>query len=257
MSLSHETLDPLTLDADAREALLDALYEVQHQVFEGVDRDGFERYVADPRAERRWLRVIRRSDGGVVGYYAVQRHDHVVDGVVCTVFRGQVALLPAYRGLGGVPLFGVRVALPFLLRHPLRPTYGLISPVHPGSYRLVCRYAVRCWPRPGAPMPARHERRLWALVDAFGLPRVPGQGPLVRQVGWATRDHRGAGRDWKRLDCPFVQYFLAENPTYAEGNGLLLLVPGSLPDVLGSLGLTAMRRLLPQRRKRVTAPALA
>jgi hypothetical protein len=107
------------------------------------------------------------------------------------------------------------------------------------------------WPREGAQTPAEIRGLMDTLGDVFGIERVDPANALVRKVGWQTIDPGADRAYWERCDRPGVQFFLRENPGYAEGHGLLTLVPLTL----GTLTRSVARYLLSRNERRTRARA--
>lgn len=236
---------PKQMSPEAREALATELYAVQDQIFAGVSREDFVRYVIDSKAAQTWIQVHRDSDGRAVGYFAVHRYERSVRGRAVGVFRAEVGVLRAFRGTRASGTLLIREVMRWMLRHPTQPCFFLCSPVHPGSYAALVQHADAVWPSPHAETPADMADLSLSLAEQFGMPLVDPARPLVREVGWVTRDQRDDTRYWRRNGDAAVQHFLSQNPGYNQGYGLLTLVPCTF---LG--GLRALARFLMSRARR-------
>jgi len=62
-------------------------------------------------------------------------------------------------------------------------------------------------------------------------------------VGWITRDRVDETAYWHASDKPDVQLFLRLNPGYRQGQGLVILVPLTLGNMLLTLTVLPWRRL--------------
>ena len=242
---SSEVVEPHAMTADAREALADELYAVQSEIFSGVSKDEFVRYVIASKAARTWIQLHRSEAGQLVGYFAVHLFEHDLDGQTIAVLRGEVGVLRAYRGARRSGVLLIEKGLRYKLMHPTRPLYFLCSPVHPGSYAMIVNYADEAWPNPYRETPADVAALSERLADEFGMERVNADDPQVVRVGWTTRDRRADQSYWHQHLDPAVQFFLAANPGYTDGNGLVTLVP---TNVLG--GLRSALRLVSARLSR-------
>jgi len=242
-SYTHQYVDVRGLSCAEVDALVDSLWGVQVAVFDGVDRASFRRYLADPEAIAAAVEVHRDADGAVVGYYCATAFERVLDGAPCTVIRAAVAVLPEHRGLGRIPRFGVRFAMPLLVRYPLRRVYGFACPVHPVSYRMVAKYADGMFPHPSRETTDAQRRFLLELAGGFGLPAAQGCSELVREVGWLTRQCEGSKRAWACVDDAAARFYQAHNPDYGRGTGLLIAFPVSVAGALSALGRTSLSRL--------------
>ena len=125
------SVDPHTLSGDAKERLIDELYAVQCEVFDGVDRSRFAKYVVNSPADRTWLDVSRTPDGAAVAYIAVHRFDRTFDGKRTAVFRAEAGTVRAFRGKTPLGPAFIRAIVPALLRRPLQPNWYMGSLVHP------------------------------------------------------------------------------------------------------------------------------
>ncbi|GIJ61799.1 hypothetical protein [Virgisporangium aurantiacum] len=190
--------------------------------------------------------IIRRiqlfrdaADGAdrVVGFVCALRQDVRLDGRVVTVFRAVAAIEPEHRHRNRTALFALREAARLRLRHPWRPAYLLTPIIHPSSYTALARFSRRLYPSPRRPHDPALDRLVVALadlVDPFG----PAHGPLLRE-------RRISVRDAPVLDTPYARFYVAVNPRFAEGCGLLVLVPLAITDLLSFVArrtMTVLRR---------------
>jgi hypothetical protein len=230
--IAAEIVVPKTLDLAAKQALEDDLYALHSRIFRGVDKASFVKYVIDSKAEHTWIQLYRGERGELGGYLAVHVYERVVGGVTTAIVRGETGTLREYRGANIVAGFFADRVVRYLAAHPTRPLYFLGSLVHPSSYSQLARYAGEVWPREHEETPAEILDLMDQLGDAFGLDRVDPANTLVRKVGWQTIDSRSDRAYWENNDRPGVQFFLRENPGFAEGHGLLTLAPLTLGIVL-------------------------
>jgi hypothetical protein len=215
---------PNKLDLAARQAFIDALYKVHCEVFDGVDRDAFAKYVVESRAEQTWINVHRNDAGEIVGYFALHIFERRLAGRPSAIFRAEAGTMRTYRGGDTNTRFGLRLALPYLLRHPGRPVYYLGSLVHPSSYSLFAKLFDVVWPSSRHPPPPAVLAFMDELANSFGLERVSADNPLTRKVHWITRDSEAERHYWRHCDKPAARFFIEANPGYGEGDGLVTLV---------------------------------
>lgn len=239
---SEEIVDPKALSVEKRQQLTDELYAVHTQIFAGVDRESFARYVVDSSAEVTEILRHRNAAGEVVGYHAMHLFERHLNGRPTTVLRAEAGLLRDYRGGNASASFGLRFALRHLARRPGRPAYYLGSLVHPSSYGFLARYMPGLWPRAGAVTPPELLEFMNDLATEFGLPRVKEEDPLVRQVGWRTIESDVERDYWLRSDKPAARFFIDVNPDFAAGHGLVTLVPLTTRSLGGMLGAIVRRR---------------
>lgn len=245
--VSTEVVVPKKQDPAARAALTDALYHVHSEIFDGVDEEAFARYVVESKAEHTWILLHKGEAGQIVGYLAIHVFERARHGRLCAVFRAEAGILRAYRGRSANAGFFLARILEYAARHPTRPLYYLGSLVHPSSYTGIARYAHEIWPSPNAPLPPDLERFMCELADEFGIPVVDPRHPLVRDVGWITRETDVERRYWRHSDKPHARFFISQNPGYVRGHGLVTLLQihprflaGTTRNVVGSKVETAL-----------------
>jgi hypothetical protein len=215
---------PSQLDPAARQAFIDALYKVHCEVFDGVTREAFAKYVVESKAEQTWINVHRNHAGEIVGYFALHVFERVLAGRLSAIFRAEAGTMRTYRGGNTNTSFGLKLALPYLLRHPGRRVYYLGSLVHPSSYCLFAKLFDVVWPSSRHPPPPDVLAFMDELANSFGLERVTSDNPLTRQVHWITRDSEVERHYWRHCDKPAARFFIEANPGYGEGDGLVTLV---------------------------------
>ena len=124
---------PKKLEPAARQAFIDALYKVHCEVFDGVTRDSFAKYVVESKAEQTWINVHRNHAGEIVGYFALHIIERELAGQLSAILRAEAGSMRAYRGGNTNMRFALKLGLPYLLRHLGRRVYYLGSLVHPSS----------------------------------------------------------------------------------------------------------------------------
>lgn len=65
--VASETIDPKQLTAHARQQLIDALYSVHCQIFDGVQKTAFAKYVVESKAQQTAIHVHKNAAGAIVG----------------------------------------------------------------------------------------------------------------------------------------------------------------------------------------------
>lgn len=243
VAVHTEIVAPERLAPQALEYLIDELYAVHTQVYAGVSRDAFAADVVLPPSRTR-IAITRVLSGAAVGYTASHLYYARPETSGVAVMRSERSYLPAYRdlGLGRTLLF--KEALRFRSLNPLTPLVGLCCPVDPAAYVALGRSAAQLWPHPKRRMPARVQRLMGTLSSFFTLPTIDGR-PGVRHIGWITRSSTDEAARWARSTDTFARYFHAANPVYAQGSGLLTVVPLSLGNLLlsGARSLARLARL--------------
>ncbi|HVE82298.1 MAG TPA: cyclic nucleotide-binding domain-containing protein, partial [Myxococcales bacterium] len=223
-----EVVVPGELSREEREKLIDALYKVQREVFDGVDRKAFAKYVVLSQAERTSILVHKNKAGAIVGYFAVHVFERELNGEPVAIFRAEAGTMREYRGCNSNTWFGLWQGLRSVLANPKRRIYYLGSLVHPSSYSLFAKYFPVVFPSAGVETPAEAVALMNEMAEEFGLEQVDAENPLIRKVGWKTRDTEAERAYWKRCDRPAARFFVETNKGYSQGHGLLTLVPVSL-----------------------------
>ncbi|MDC0711408.1 cyclic nucleotide-binding domain-containing protein [Stigmatella sp. ncwal1] len=249
---STDVIRPHSLSAEQRQQLTDSLYAVHRQIFDGVDRESFAQYVIGSKAEHTWLLLHKNAAGDIVGYFALHLFEKQLGGEPLAVFRAEAGSLRAYRGGNVNARFWMERVVRYVLGHPGRRVFYLGALVHPSSYSLFARHCGEVWPRPGKETPPALLSFMAALASEFGLEPVDPARPLVRQVGWCTREPEVESEYWKHCDKPEVRYFLESNPGYGEGHGLVTVVPITLDNLL-SITRSLLGRRLRQSLEKLTA----
>jgi hypothetical protein len=240
---STEIIIPNTLSAEGRRQLTEALYAVHQQIFDGVERESFARYVVDSKAEHTWIQVHRNEEGAIVGYFALHVFERQLGGQPSAVFRAEAGSLRAYRGGGITMRFGLKRVVRYLLENPGRKAWYLGSLVHPSSYTLLAHHFGTVWPRREQGTPPELLAFMDTLASEFGLEKVDPERPLVRHVGWKTRETEVEQEYWWRCDKSAARFFIEANPGYGEGHGLLTMVPLTVANVLHLARAVAERKL--------------
>jgi hypothetical protein len=248
---STEVVVPKSLSPGERQRLTVALYEVHRQIFEGVELESFARYVVESKAEYTWIQIHKNEAGETVGYFAAHIFEKHLSGKPAAVFRAEAGSLRAYRGGNVNVRFGLMRALEYILKHPGRPLFYLGSLVHPSSYSLLARYFGEVWPRADKETPPELLAFMDELATEFGLERVQPTNPLVRDVGWRTRESEMEREYWLHCDKRPARYFVEANPGYSEGHGLVTVLPLNLAN------LTGMIRSMGERKVRQPLQAAA
>lgn len=249
-----EVIRPHALSTEARRQLIDSLYAVHQRIFDGVERESFARYVVESKAEHTWLLLHRNESGELVGYFALHLFEKRLDGKPQAVFRAEAGSLRAYRGGNVNARFWMERVARYVLKHPGRRVFYMGSLVHPSSYSLFARHCGEVWPRREQETPPELLSFMDTLATEFGLEKVDEARPLVRRVGWRTRESEMEREYWSHCDKPEVRYFLEANPGYGEGHGLVTVVPITLENLL-SMARSLLAKRLRQPLERLTALA--
>ncbi|MCB9797335.1 MAG: cyclic nucleotide-binding domain-containing protein [Alphaproteobacteria bacterium] len=224
MQLIESTVRPKDMSAEERDAFTAELYAVHSEVFDGVDPYAFRKYVVDSTAERTEIKVFRTPEGELAGYVATHAFDRVLNGEDCVVLRAEAGMRRAFRGSNVVGPFIVQQVLRTALLDE-RPAWYMGSLVHPSSFMALTRHTGEFWPHPERPIPPDILAFMVALAEDFHLEMVDPDRPLVREVGWITRDSESEREYWRGNPRRLVRFFVEQNPGYSEGHGLVTLIP--------------------------------
>lgn len=238
-----EIITPSTLSTEARRELTDALYAVHNQIFDGPERASFAKHVVDSEAEHTWIGVHKNEAGEIVGYLARHIYERQINGETVAVFRAQAGSLRAYRGSNINARFGLTLAMRYMMKHPGRKKVYMGLLVHPSSYTLFAKSCGEVWPRRDAQVPPELLAFMDELANEFGLERVDPANPLVRHMGWRTRETEAEREYWQRCDKPEARFFIEANPGYVEGHGLVTVVPATAANVLSLMRSVGERKL--------------
>ncbi len=227
--LSTQTIDLSKVSCAFVSRFAGDLFAVHDRIFAGLDEESFTHYVFRSGATQTKIRVYRNSENMLVGYAAVHHYRKEVSGQPVTVFRAEAGFLPEYRAHGRTFYFYTFELLKYRLLHPTQRIFYLGMLVHPSSYLVFARYFHEIYPKHGQEIPEDMRRLMQDMADDFGIPRVEPGDPMIRRVGWTTRQ---AKQYWINTDDPDVVYFRKRNPGYQKGHGLLIIVPISFANLL-------------------------
>lgn len=212
--------------------LAEELFQTHNQIFVGIDKETFIRYLFHSGAADTKIRIYRRQDGALVGYAVVHRYQEVIKDKPITIFRAEAGFLPQYRAHGRTTYFYGHQLLKHLLSHPTESIFYLGMLVHPSSYVVFARYFDDMYPKGGREIPEDRYRLMIDMADSFAVPPVDPSDPLIRNIGWRTREEKPY---WRSTDDPDVMFFRNRNPDYRLGHGLLVLVPITIQNLARAL----------------------
>ena len=247
MNYSYQISPPIRpekLSGAELDQLCEAVFPIHDQIFSGVDKVTFRRYVLEPPTELTRIFLCRNEAGEVIGYFTFQVYRTEIDkeGKVRSpyVFRTEVGLLPAYRGRSSINRILFWEVCRFMLGK-FRPwrgfpeAYYMATPINPIAYYLVTRDIARIYPRPNQSIPDHIGQIARQLTRSLGLDHAGGVNSLVHKVGWMVRFRPGHPARFSKSTNPAIRYYLQENPRYQEGYGLMWLAPATLKNGVSSL----------------------
>lgn len=216
-------------------AELDAIWAMMSRVAV-KDRGGFEATLRT--CEQVYL---PREDGRVVGLICYGEYADTLDGRPVSVLYGHwYVLAPEARGRYTTAIATLRSIVEAKRRHPTWLVVGLAKSSTYNSYRMTLRGVPAVYPSRHAPTPPG----LAALRDRV-MAKAGGEA-------WdpATGVYRGRGafeylegRVEASSPDPDAAFYATANPGQTQGDGLVLIIPVDLRNLLG-LVWTAIRRTL-------------
>lgn len=233
MSLRSSIVEPDELSHDERAQLAHRLFQVHHQIFDGLDEAGFAEYVVNPRpGVKTEICLYHNPEGELVGYSAFHVVPINLRGRPGSVVRMEAGILPAYRHSGIVMLFSVRCLFKYRLLSLFPRSYFLGCFIHPIIYRQLMRTALDVAPSRKRVSSAEHVALVSELAAAFQMPPWDAERPWLRDTGWIVRQDAETTARLAASEDPDIRYFIEQNPHYLEGVGLLLVAPCTAINVL-------------------------
>jgi hypothetical protein len=244
--LSAEVRKLSALSAAERDALGEELFSLHRKIFSGVSQREFVDYVLHDHAAATRIKLFRNVEGTAIGYCAVHRYQRRWQHKNCTIFRAEAGLLKQYRGRQETASFVFLQGLSYKLRNPTHQVCYLGMLVHPSSYCLLAERFPMIYPSRRRKTPRHIQEDMGQLADTFDAPPAEGD-PLLREIGWITRETAAEADAWRSSKHPDARFFMAMNPHYERGTGLVTLVPLTISNLLGA---AANHIMLAARRRR-------
>ncbi|MDF2697782.1 MAG: hypothetical protein K0S65_6165 [Labilithrix sp.] len=226
-------IDPRALDREERQELWNFVAR-----YEDLSFGDFE-----DRIEGLSTALIARHDSGAIGGIVAARiftTDHA--GAERAMVWGEWGFLdPPFRRRLLLERAMLHGAMPFLLRHPLRPVYFMAEVASWKGYLALVRGFTHLWPRPGNPLPEAEQRMVIQVLDGHGDPEWdPARAVFHR--GKAMLPDDGATRVPERLRG-LHEFYRSANPGQPEGDSLLCVARVTWASLLSM----PIRTLLAQR----------
>lgn len=242
-----------------KDQLTDRLYAIHEQIFSGVSKEDFRKYVIEPDSRFTRIRLYTDPQGNDAGYLSFQVFEASRKRRDPLVIRTEVGFLPNYRRYNITLPTLVRSALAFQLSTLMRKGYFVATPVHPTPYRLGLAQLPEVWPHPEKPMPEKIRNVIGSLKAALDLHQVENGGEFSCQVGWKVKESQILKDRIQSRKDPVTRFYLSQNPDYSEGNGMLMVVPLTFKTYYsGLLGLVKKRinRRVSWRKVSICVPLL-
>jgi hypothetical protein len=232
-----------SISKSARQELIDLLYSVNCQIFDGVNKIDFENDVICPKSRDTAISIYKNSAGIVVGYCAIHYFEKILNNIKCGVIRVESGLRKEYRRRNTNAPFIIRQILKYCLSNPRRPMYFLGELVHPSSYAVLTKYCNNVCPSIRHHAKGEMSEFFREVCSSFGLVPVNPNKPEVVHVGWQTRDTEKDQHYWGNCSNQAARFFVEQNPGYRLGHGLLTLAPITASGVFRAMGLLLNDRL--------------
>lgn len=195
--------------------------------------------IAFEQFSERWQRLDQvvlfrqRASGRLIGCIGVRFHDFLIAGSrpMPTLYFGQVYIEPAFRGR----MLIQRTVLGFMLkakcRHPLGTCYFWTDALTYKPYLVMANNLADYYPHPDRATPPD----ILALQDAIGARYYPdtfqAETRTVNKPSNLLNDQSVVITE-RDLQNRFIGFYAQRNPGHAKGDGLLLVCPMSLKNVL-------------------------
>jgi hypothetical protein len=243
MTLTTSIINPKLITLKDRDILVEKLYEAHNQIFDGVDKDEFTKYVIDSKAHSTQI-FIQKNKEQIIGYGAIHLYKFDTFEERLAVVRMEVGFLPEYRkGNNKFHLFAISQILQFLIQSPNRKLYFLGSLVHPSSYVALTNLSKDVWPTvENYNVIGKFDEIIKRLSDIFEFKPVNHDNPHVVKVGWKTRE-TASNTEHKQPLKSSAQFYLQQNPNYRDGHGLITIIPINLKIItLASVALAQKKQ---------------
>ena len=243
--LSTEVVDVEKLSPEEFESLVDKVSGVADKVFDGASRKELAKYFSGGGLTRASVQLFRNPAGEYVGFNNVALYERKTEEGAVSIFRSLAAILREYRGGSSTVLYPIFKAMAYKIGHPLTRVYYFGHLLHPSSYYLFYRLAAEIWPSPGRETPADVYALMMKLADERGYPPPDDPDrPYTRASSVKTRESDEDQSFWLTSDKPPIRFYVDQNPGFAEGGGLLTLIPLTWTNLIVAAGRFAWRTLL-------------
>lgn len=220
-----QTIYPSKMNEAQRTALTDRLFAIHKEIFSGVSKKDFRKYVIEPDSRLTRIRVYSNPEGEEVGYLSFQVFETGKRRRDPLVVRTEVGFLPNFRRYNITLPTLIKDAVKYQIANLGRTAYFLATPVHPTPYRLGLAQLPEVWPRQNTPTPLKIKQVFSLLADSLNIQKADTGSEFACKVGWQVKESQVLqDRIMTRKD-PATRFYLEHNPNYSQGNGLMMLVP--------------------------------
>ena len=223
---------------DVPRELINKLYKILCQVFEGYSRRYFEQHILR-RAGETQVKVLYGANQQVAGFISYGVMQHNIQGEIHAIFDGGVVVDLEYSGGGKeLALTAFGFALQYKLRHPTHKLGAFLKATTPTMYHLLATSGPM-YPHPDTPTPSS----ILALVQELSRQRGyncseenPWLFPAPKNVKFLY-----GHRLHKHTNSRYKKYFLEQNPGYLDGDLLLAYMPLDFLSMTQSIWTTFKR----------------
>lgn len=246
--ISIEIVEPAKYSDEDILEFTESLWQVHSNVFKNIDRVTFVNYVLFPEAKLTRIHVFRKRGGEIIGFFSIHHFEKEFEGKRVTVLRGEIGVLPEYRRQHYVIKEIIKAGLLNRLRYGFKEVWVLGCFISPAMYSLMANMAFRVYPNYRYIIPDRIRQLMLQLADKFDLPESDKNTPLVRNIGWISRQAIESEVEFSESRNEDVQFYLNQNPQYTRGYGLEIFIPLSFINMLLSTFNMALGELGISRR---------
>jgi hypothetical protein len=239
-----------SLSPAERADLARRLFAIFCQTFNGAELQLFAERTLFRSPDARIALFYGRS-GELAGFASASVTRLESGGATHAIFNAGVYFDLRYNGGDAAARFGLLEALRLRVSSPGVRLWYVAETTSPAPYCLYGRTLNALYPHPERETPAEVTAIVRAFAEQRGMRQV-GEDPHV-----ARYDHGSVINDSGRVqqaaslrDDPFSAFFLRRNPSFAEGNRLLVAIPLDWKNVLFGL-LCPLRALL----RRLASPS--
>lgn len=231
MKVSEEVLRLDRLKDPQRELLLDELAALDAEIFMDRTPGKTRAKVRGDHSDESWILLIREA-GRLVGYNNIRVSFGRAAGGRFALWNSRSGLLPGFRGYARTGNFPLRFYFRFRRRHPTVPIYGLITLIHPSSFRMFANRIPNMYPFSKKPLSRRQEEVFDAAYQMMGLEPISGKPRFVVRDNTVTITNAVESEYWLRSSDPSIRFFHRHNSEYLQGQAIATFFRISLSSII-------------------------
>ncbi len=211
----------------------DLTYREFHQYFFGI------------HPERLEISFIYK-DNEIAGFCTSGAYPKKVKGKKVVILRSAFGLLDQYKK-GKFPLHGLFYKyMRYKLTHLFTKVYVTGFMANPLMYAMICKYTLQCYPRRNQEVSAEMTSFADNLLESMNLLRKK-VNPFVVKIHFQVKFKKQDIERFENSEDEDVRFFLNINPGYNNQEGVLVLVPVTLQNMIYAF----IRYLLRGIRKKI------